>query len=152
MALRGVYYLTGSDDDPVYSSYSTLFCKSVISVILIRNHRSWKNIYYTHTCVFNSFPHLFIYLLFTLLGNLYKTMVLRVFNSFLELSWRIQFLNLYWCKMTMYKIVHFTQSWYAILSQSWSDAWNNGKEVPIWGVAEIQKMSPSTTGRCYFCH
>ena len=27
-------------------------------------------------------------------------------------------------------------------------AWNNGKEVPIWGVAEIQKMSPSTTGRC----
>ena len=29
-----------------------------------------------------------------------------------------------------------------------SEAWNNGKEVPIWGVAEIQKMSPSTTGRC----
>ena len=28
------------------------------------------------------------------------------------------------------------------------DAWNNGKEVPRWGVAEIQKMSPSTTGRC----
>ena len=27
-------------------------------------------------------------------------------------------------------------------------AWNNGKEVPRWGVAEIQKMSPSTTGRC----
>ena len=26
-------------------------------------------------------------------------------------------------------------------------AWNNGKEVPRWGVAEIQKMSPSTTGR-----
>ena len=26
--------------------------------------------------------------------------------------------------------------------------WNNGKEVPRWGVAEIQKMSPSTTGRC----
>ena len=25
----------------------------------------------------------------------------------------------------------------------WS--WNNGKEVPRWGVAEIQKMSPSTT-------
>ena len=23
--------------------------------------------------------------------------------------------------------------------------WNNGKEVPRWGVAEIQKMSPSTT-------
>ena len=23
------------------------------------------------------------------------------------------------------------------------DAWNNGKEVPRWGVAEIQKMSPS---------
>ena len=22
--------------------------------------------------------------------------------------------------------------------------WNNGKEVPRWGVAEIQKMSPST--------
>ena len=29
--------------------------------------------------------------------------------------------------------------------------WNNGKEVPRWGVAEIQKMSPSTTGRCYCC-
>ena len=29
------------------------------------------------------------------------------------------------------------------------DPWNNGKEVPRWGVAEIQKMSPSTTGRCY---
>ena len=28
------------------------------------------------------------------------------------------------------------------------EAWNNGKEVPRWGVAEIQKMSPSTTGRC----
>ena len=28
------------------------------------------------------------------------------------------------------------------------DPWNNGKEVPRWGVAEIQKMSPSTTGRC----
>ena len=26
------------------------------------------------------------------------------------------------------------------------DAWNNGKEVPRWGVAEIQKMSPSTMG------
>ena len=26
--------------------------------------------------------------------------------------------------------------------------WNNGKEVPRWGVAEIQKMSPPTTGRC----
>ena len=25
------------------------------------------------------------------------------------------------------------------------DPWNNGKEVPRWGVAEIQKMSPSTT-------
>ena len=31
-------------------------------------------------------------------------------------------------------------------------AWNNGKEVPRWGVAEIQKMSPSTNGRCYCCH
>ena len=30
--------------------------------------------------------------------------------------------------------------------------WNNGKKVPRWGVAEIQKMSPSTTGRCYCCH
>ena len=30
--------------------------------------------------------------------------------------------------------------------------WNNGKEVPRWGVAEIQKMSTSTTGRCYCCH
>ena len=29
---------------------------------------------------------------------------------------------------------------------------NNGKEVPRWGVAKIQKMSPSTTGRCYCCH
>ena len=26
--------------------------------------------------------------------------------------------------------------------------WNNGKEVPRWGVAEIQKMSPSIIGRC----
>ena len=26
--------------------------------------------------------------------------------------------------------------------------WNNGMEVPRWGVAEIQKISPSTTGRC----
>ena len=25
--------------------------------------------------------------------------------------------------------------------------WNNGKEVPRWGVAELQKMSPSTS-----CH
>ena len=33
-----------------------------------------------------------------------------------------------------------------------SQAWNNGKEVPRWGVAEIQKMSPSTTGRCYCGH
>ena len=24
-------------------------------------------------------------------------------------------------------------------------AWNNGKEVPRWGVAETQKMSPPTT-------
>ena len=30
--------------------------------------------------------------------------------------------------------------------------WNNGMEVPRWGVAEIQVMSPSTTGRCYCCH
>ena len=29
-----------------------------------------------------------------------------------------------------------------------SGSWNNGKEVPRWGVAEIQKMSPSTIGRC----
>ena len=28
------------------------------------------------------------------------------------------------------------------------DPWNNGNEVHGWGVAEIQKMSPSTTGRC----
>ena len=27
-------------------------------------------------------------------------------------------------------------------------AWNNGKEFPRWWVAEIQKMSPSTTGIC----
>ena len=27
--------------------------------------------------------------------------------------------------------------------------WNNAKEVPRCGVAEIQKMSPTTTGRCY---
>ena len=33
-----------------------------------------------------------------------------------------------------------------------SSPWNNGKEVPRLGVAEIQKMSPSTTGRCYCCH
>ena len=25
-------------------------------------------------------------------------------------------------------------------------SWNNGKEVPRWGFAEIQKMRPSTTG------
>ena len=30
----------------------------------------------------------------------------------------------------------------------YTESWNNGKEVPRWGVAEIQKMSPSTTGRC----
>ena len=28
------------------------------------------------------------------------------------------------------------------------DPRNNGKEARRWGVAEIQKMSPSTTGRC----
>ena len=28
------------------------------------------------------------------------------------------------------------------------ESWNNGKEVPRWGVAEIHKMSPSTTRRC----
>ena len=28
------------------------------------------------------------------------------------------------------------------------ESWNNGKEVPRWGVAEIQEMSPSTTERC----
>ena len=28
------------------------------------------------------------------------------------------------------------------------DTWNNGKETHRWGVAEIQKMSPPTTGRC----
>ena len=33
-----------------------------------------------------------------------------------------------------------------------SVAWNNGKEVSRWVVAEIQKMSLSTTGRCYCCH
>ena len=27
--------------------------------------------------------------------------------------------------------------------------WNNGKEAHRWEVAEIQKMSPQTTGRCY---
>ena len=55
------------------------------------------------------------------------------------------------------------QSQYLCLAPSWllllqsdidsedseDSAWNNGKEVPRWGVAEIQKMSPSTTGRCY---
>ena len=35
-----------------------------------------------------------------------------------------------------------------LLEQLELEAWNNGKEVPRWGVAEIQKMSPSTTGRC----
>ena len=39
-----------------------------------------------------------------------------------------------------------------LLEQLELEAWNNGKEVPRWGVAEIQKMSPSTTGRCYCCH
>ena len=28
------------------------------------------------------------------------------------------------------------------------DPWNNGKEVPRWGVAGIQKMSLLTTGIC----
>ena len=32
------------------------------------------------------------------------------------------------------------------LSVAWP--WNNGKKVSRWGVAEIQKMTPSTTGRC----
>ena len=32
--------------------------------------------------------------------------------------------------------------------QAFLNPWNNGKEVPRWGIAEIQKMSPSTTGRC----
>ena len=36
--------------------------------------------------------------------------------------------------------------------QALLDAWNNGNRDPSWGVAEIQKMSPSTTGRCYCCH
>ena len=31
-------------------------------------------------------------------------------------------------------------------------SWNDGKEVPRWGVADIQKMTPSTTARCYCCH
>ena len=39
-----------------------------------------------------------------------------------------------------------------LLEQLELEAWNNGKEVPRWGVAEIQKMSPSTTERCYCCH
>ena len=30
--------------------------------------------------------------------------------------------------------------------------WNNGNRDPSGGVAEIQKMSPPTTGRCYCCH
>ena len=29
--------------------------------------------------------------------------------------------------------------------QYWGEPWNNGKEVPRWGVADIQKMSLSTT-------
>ena len=40
--------------------------------------------------------------------------------------------------------------WLSISREYFS--WNNGKEVPRWGVAEIKKMSPSTTGRCYCCH
>ena len=28
--------------------------------------------------------------------------------------------------------------------------WNNGKEVPRWGVAEIQKMSPGLVGHSVF--
>ena len=39
-------------------------------------------------------------------------------------------------------VVHTTQHLGAF------SPWNNGKEVPRWGVAKIQKMSPSTTGRC----
>ena len=34
-----------------------------------------------------------------------------------------------------------------------SEPWNNGNRMnPSWGVAEIQKMSPPTTGSCYCCH
>ena len=42
------------------------------------------------------------------------------------------------------------ERFYCVICHNWS--WNNGKEVPRWGVAEIQKMSPSTSGRCYCCH
>ena len=40
----------------------------------------------------------------------------------------------------------FCSSWYnhSVFSQLRPS--NNGKQVPRWGVAEIQKMSPSTTG------
>ena len=31
-----------------------------------------------------------------------------------------------------------------IITDQGEVAWNNGKEVPRWGVAEIQKMSPLT--------
>ena len=37
---------------------------------------------------------------------------------------------------------------YYYLNNTIEKPWNNGKEVPRWGVAEIQKMSPSTTGGC----
>ena len=38
------------------------------------------------------------------------------------------------------------------MQDRWMIAWNNGNRDPSWGVAEIQKMSPPTTGRCYCCH
>ena len=37
---------------------------------------------------------------------------------------------------------------FTIFGECASTPWNNEKEVPRWGVAEIQKMSTSTTGRC----
>ena len=40
------------------------------------------------------------------------------------------------------------QSYMIDLCVSQGCSWKNGKEVPRWGVAEIQKMSPSTTVRC----
>ena len=51
------------------------------------------------------------------------------------------------------KMMKLLKIFIILSSMGWGfGPWNNGKEVPRLGVAEIQKMSPSTTGRCYCCH
>ena len=46
---------------------------------------------------------------------------------------------------TSFQLFQFsTHNWIYYVASSW----NNGKEVPRWEVAKIQKMSPTTTGRC----